>query len=105
MQRFISELQRRKVLRVASAYVVGGWIVLQVALALQAAMALPPAFSTIILAALIIGFPISLGLSWFFEITPEGIRRTVAAGDGALVKPQTSDLILAGMLALVVIGA
>ena len=91
MQRFLSELQRRKVLRVASAYVVGGWIILQVALALQTAMNLPAWFSTVIVSLLIIGFPIALVASWFLEITPEGIKRTVASGDGALVKPQTTD--------------
>jgi TolB-like protein len=105
MQRFLSELQRRKVLRVAAAYVVGAWIVLQVAVALQTAMSLAASFSGAILALLVIGLPVAVGLAWFFEITPEGIRRTVAAGDGALVKPQTTDLILAGALGLVVVVA
>jgi TolB-like protein/Flp pilus assembly protein TadD len=103
--RFASELHRRKVLRVAAAYVVGAWIVLQVAVALQTAMALSASFSGVILALLVMGLPVAVGLAWFFEITPEGIKRTVAAGDGALVKPQTTDLILAGALGLVVVVA
>jgi TolB-like protein len=90
---------------VAAAYVVGAWIVLQVAVALQTAMSLAASFSGAILALLVIGFPIALALSWFFEVTPEGIRRTLPAGEGALVKPRTTDLILAGALALVVIVA
>ena len=105
MQRFFSELQRRKVLRIASGYVVGGWIILQVALALQTSMNLPVWFSTVIVSLLIIGFPIALVAAWFLEITPEGIKRTTASGDGALVKPQTADFILAGMLALVLVVA
>jgi hypothetical protein len=39
MQKFVSELQRRKVLRIASGYVVAGWIILQVALSLEEALA------------------------------------------------------------------
>ena len=103
MQRFISELQRRKVLRIASGYVVAGWIILQVALSLQAALNLPDSFATIIVSLLIIGFPIALVASWFFEITPEGIRRTVASGDGGLIKPQTTDIALAAALVVVLI--
>ena len=105
MQRFFSELQRRKVLRIASAYVVAGWIILQVSLALQTAMNMPAWFSTVIVSLLIIGLPLALVASWFLEITPEGIRRTVALGDGALIKPQTTDFILVGMLALVLVVA
>ena len=105
MQRFLSELQRRKVLRIASGYVVAGWIILQVALSLQTALKLPDSFSTIIVALLTIGFPAALVASWFFEITPEGIKRTVPSAGGAMIKPQTTDIILAGMLALVVVIA
>ena len=103
MQRFLSELQRRKVLRIASGYVVAGWIILQVALSLQTALKLPDFFATIIVSLLIIGFPIALVASWFFEITPEGIRRTVASGDGGLIKPQTTDIALAGALMVVLV--
>jgi TolB-like protein len=101
MQRFLSELQRRKVLRVASGYVVAGWIILQVALSLQAAMKLPDWFSTVIVSLLIIGFPIAVIVSWFFEFTPEGIKRTVPSGDVARFKPQTTDFALAAALVLV----
>lgn len=102
MQKFLSELQRRKVLRIASGYVVAGWVILQVALSLQTAMKLPDWFSTVIVSLLIIGFPIAVTLSWFFEITPEGIRRTAPPGDGALIKPQTTDIALAAALVLVI---
>lgn len=50
MQKFLSELQRRKVLRVATGYVVASWVILQVALSLQAAMTLPAWFSSAIMA-------------------------------------------------------
>jgi TolB-like protein len=103
--RFVSELQRRKVIRVAAGYAVVGWIVLQVALALQTALKLPDSFSTGVVSLLIIGFPVVLVLAWLFEFAPEGIKRTAAGGEGALVEPKTTDLILAGMLALVLVVA
>jgi TolB-like protein len=54
-----------------------------------------------------VGFPLAVGFAWFFEVTPEGIKRTAPmSGGGALIKPQTTDFILGGALALVfVIGA
>ena len=103
MQKFLSELQRRKVLRIASGYVVVGWIILQVALSLQTAMSLTSAFGSFILGLLVIGFPVAVVVAWFFEITPDGVKRTVASSDGGLIKPQTADFIMAGMLAVVVV--
>lgn len=104
IQRFIVELQRRKVLRAASAYAIGAWIVLQVAVNLQTAMSLSPSFSGIILTVLVIGFPVAVSLAWFFEITPDGIRRTQpAASDEAPAKLQTTDFILAAAVLLVLI--
>ena len=101
MQKFLSELQRRKVLRVASGYVVAAWVILQVALSLQTAMSLPAAFGAFILGLLIVGFPIAVTVSWFFEFTPDGIKRTVPSGEVARFKPQTTDFALAAALVLV----
>lgn len=101
MQRFISELQRRKVLRVASAYVVAGWIVLQVAATLENTLNLAPSFDTVVFGILAAALPVALGLTWVYEITPQGIQRTRSDGDGALVMPEATDLLLAGMLILV----
>lgn len=101
MRKFLSELQRRKVLRVATGYVVAGWVILQVALSLQAAMTLPAWFSSAIMAVLLIGFPIAVFASWFFEFTPEGIRRTVPSDEIVPLKFQATDLALATALILV----
>ena len=101
MQKFLSELQRRKVLRVASGSVVAGWVILQVALSLQSALKLPDWFSTMIIALLMIGFPIALVASWFFEFTPDGIKRTTSSSEVARFRPQTADFALAAGLLLV----
>jgi TolB-like protein len=101
MQKFLSELQRRKVLRVATGYVVASWVILQVALSLQAAMTLPAWFSSAIMALLIIGFPVAVLVSWFFEFTPEGIRRTVPSNEIQPLRLQATDMALAAALVLV----
>src|SRR5262245_45080081 len=102
MNWFLSELQRRKVTRVATAYLVAGWIMLQVAATLEQTLNLVPWFDTLIFAILAAAFPIILVLTWFYDITPDGIRRTTGQGDGVVSAPGTTDLLLIGMLLLVV---
>jgi TolB-like protein len=102
--RFLAELQRRKVLRVAAGYVLGACAVLAIAVDVREAWTLPPTFARTILNLLIMGFPVAMVLTWFFELTPGGIKRTSASGDGTSAKFQTTDFILAGAL-VVVIGA
>jgi adenylate cyclase len=102
MKRFLLELQRRKVLRVASAYVVGGWIILQAAALLEGALNLPQWFDTLILALLAMGLPVAVVMSWLFEFTPDGLRRTVPAGDTGTVKPHLADWVLVVMFVAVI---
>ena len=102
---FIAELQRRKVLRVASAYVVAGWIVLQVATTLEGTLQLPDGFGRLILALLAAGLPIVLVLAWMFDITSEGIRRTHGTSDGVVAAPGAADMLLAGMVVVVIVAA
>src|SRR5215467_8209052 len=78
MTGFFEELKRRKVYRVAIAYVVGSW-----ALAQGLAQVLPVfdiSNSAIrgVIALLLVGFPVALVLAWMFDITPSGIQRTSA---------------------------
>jgi adenylate cyclase len=101
MQRFFAELQRRKVLRVASAYVVAGWVVLQVAATIENTLNLPASFDASVFAFLAAALPFVLVGAWMFDITPQGITRTRTEGDGALAVPGITDLILVGMLIVV----
>ncbi len=73
---FVSELKRRNVFRVAVAYTVFSWLVAQVAATLEEGLGLPEWFDTLILAVLIIGFPIAVIISWAYEVTPEGLKKT-----------------------------
>jgi TolB-like protein/Tfp pilus assembly protein PilF len=101
IQRFIAELQRRKVLRVASAYVVAGWVVLQVAATIENTLNLPASFDTAVFVVMAAALPIVLIAAWRFDITPQGIRRTEGGGDGTLATPGITDMILVAMLVMV----
>lgn len=70
------ELNRRNVVKVAVTYAIVGWLVLQVADTLFPALQLPAWTVTFVAALLVLGFPIALLLSWAYEITPQGIKRT-----------------------------
>ncbi len=71
---FFSELKRRKVFKVAAAYVIVGWLIMQVGDVMAPAMRLPDWINSALAFFLILGFPVALVLSWALELTPEGIR-------------------------------
>ena len=69
------ELKRRNVFRVAGAYAVTGWLIIEVAATLEDTLYLPGWVDTVIAVSLILGFPIVLFLTWAFELTPDGLVR------------------------------
>ena len=73
---FFAELKRRNVYKVAVAYAVVGWLVMQVAATIVPALHLPGAITTGVVVLVLLGFPIALVVAWAFELTPEGIART-----------------------------
>jgi TolB-like protein len=100
--RLISELKRRNVLRMAVLYVVAAWLVVQVADALIGLAGLPEWAGQVVLAVLAIGFPIALVISWFYEITPEGLALEKDVPEGASITHATGrrmDFIVIAVLA------
>ena len=73
---FFSELKRRNVYKVAVAYAVVGWLVIQVTATIVPALHLPDTVTTTVVVLVLIGFPVTLVISWAFEMTPEGMKRT-----------------------------
>ena len=71
----LEELKRRNVTRVAALYLVVSWLVLQVADILFNAFDLPSWSMRLLVAILILGFPMVLIFSWIFELTPDGVKR------------------------------
>ncbi len=72
---FYEELKRRNVVKAAVLYVVASWLILQVADVLFDALELPSIWVRLVLAILILGFPLALIFSWLYEMTPEGLKR------------------------------
>jgi len=73
---FFDELKRRKVFRVGIAYVVGAWLIAQVAALVADSFLAPVWVMQMIITLLVVGLPISLMLSWAFDLTADGIKRT-----------------------------
>jgi TolB-like protein len=76
---FFAELKRRNVYKVAVAYAVVAWLLMQVASQIFPFFEIPNWAVRLVVLLLIIGFPIALIIAWAFEATPEGIKRTEAA--------------------------
>jgi TolB-like protein/Flp pilus assembly protein TadD len=76
MNDFFSELKRRNVYKVAVAYAVVGWLLIQVTTQVFPIFEIPNWALRLIVLAIIIGFPIALVMAWAFELTPKGIKRT-----------------------------
>jgi TolB-like protein/Tfp pilus assembly protein PilF len=72
---FFAELKRRNVVRVGIAYVVVGWLVLQLTEVLSELLNLPESIGPIVVAIVAIGLPLALFFAWAFEMTPEGIKK------------------------------
>ncbi len=76
---FFAELKRRNVYKVAVAYGVVAWLLMQVASQIFPFFDIPNWVVRLVVLILIIGFPVALIIAWAFEVTPEGIKRTEAA--------------------------
>ena len=85
MSNFFEELKRRNVYKVATAYVVTAWLIIQVVNTIGPNLNFPDSVPALITRILIVGFPIALILAWLYELTPEGFKRTEG------VQEDTSD--------------
>ena len=73
---FLNELKRRKVYKVAVAYAFGSWLLIQAASIFLPTFDAPPCLMKAVVVFLALGFIVSAILSWVFDITPQGIKRT-----------------------------
>ena len=78
---FFSELKRRNVYKVAVAYAVVAWLLMQVASQIFPFFEIPNWVVRLVILLLVIGFPIALVIAWAFELTPEGLKRTEFADE------------------------
>jgi TolB-like protein/Flp pilus assembly protein TadD len=101
---FFSELKRRNVYKVAVAFVVVSWLVIQAASIMLPAFEAPAWVMKVLISALVLGFPIAMAFSWAFEITPEGIKRESAVAPEQSIVSHTGRK-LAGLTIMVALMA
>src|SRR5438046_10048621 len=85
---FFSELKRRNVYKVAVAYAVVAWLLIQAASILLPTFEAPSWVMKVFVVLVALGFPIALVLAWAFEATPEGIKRTEEVDLSGQTEPQ-----------------
>ena len=102
---FFAELKRRNVYKVAVAYAVVAWLLLQAASIFLPAFDAPPWVMKIFIIVIIFGFPVALIFSWAFEITPEGIKLESEIEPNKSIKRRTGRKIVAMTIALAVVAA
>ena len=102
MSSFFEEVQRRKVYRVAAAYIVASGFIIQIASAVFPAWDLPNWTFRLVVVLLLIGFPIALIVAWAYDLTPQGIKATPDAPAG---KHRRRNLALLGVIGVIISAA
>ena len=87
--KFLAELSRRNVFRMAGLYLVGAWLVVQVAATLLPVFEAPAWVMKALVATLSVGFFAALVFAWIFELTPDGLKRDAEVPASETVAPQT----------------
>lgn len=108
MDAFLAEIKRRKVFRVAVAYAIVAWLVVQVVSVIAEPLSLPDWLDTVVIVLLLAGFPVAIVIGWAFDITSAGVvrtpsRETVISGYDWARRPYRSIRAIRGQLHFLVI--
>ncbi len=101
---FISELKRRNVIRMAGLYLVGAWLITQVAATVLPLFGSPDWIARSIVVLLMIGFIPALVIAWIFELTPDGLKRDAEVTPEQSIAPQTARKMERSILVLFAIA-
>src|SRR5437588_9983551 len=101
---FFAELKRRNVYKVAIAYAVGSWLLIQIATQVFPFFEIPNWAVRLVIVLLVLGFPAALIFSWAFEITPEGIKRESEVKRSESVRHHTGRKVVAITVVLAVLA-
>src|SRR5436190_1600201 len=99
---FFAELKRRNVYKVAIAYAVVAWLLMQIATQVFPFLEIPNWAIRLVIMLIVIGFPIALVIAWAFELTPEGLKRTEFADELPKKAPRSRVWIYAVVIAGVI---
>ena len=106
LSELVSELRRRNVFRVAAAYAVVAWLVIQIASIVLPAFQAPNWIMQVSLGLVAIGFPIVIVVAWAFELTPEGLKREENVDRAQSITQQTGrmlDFVIIAVLSIAVV--
>jgi len=104
MNGFFEELKRRKVYRVAIAYIVAGWALAQGLAQVLPVFDISNSVIRVVIALLLIGFPVALVLAWVFDMTPQGIKATPSIAFGGHRRRNILMLAAAGIVISIAAG-
>jgi TolB-like protein/Tfp pilus assembly protein PilF len=104
MNGFFQELKRRKVYRVAIAYIVAGWALAQGLAQVLPVFEISNSVIRVVIALLLIGFPVALVLAWIFDVTSEGIKATPSVTSGGHRRRNIFMLAAAGLIVSICAG-
>ena len=96
LDNFFSELKRRNVYKVAVAYAVVAWLLIQAASIVFPTFNAPAWVMQVLLVVLVLAFPVVIALAWAFEITPEGIKRERDVAPNESITHETGRKIVRG---------
>ncbi len=102
---FFGELKRRNVYKVAIAYAVVAWLLMQIATQVFPFLEIPNWAIRLVIMLIVIGFPIALVIAWAFELTPEGLKRTEDVDLNKSIRRKTGrklDFFIIAVLLLVI---
>src|SRR5215471_11588974 len=102
---FFGELKRRNVYKVAVAYAVVSWLLIQIATQVFPFFEIPNWTVRLVVLLLILGFPVALILSWAYEITPEGIKLESEIDPKKSISKKTGRKIVGLTIAVAIIAA
>src|SRR5213082_1726291 len=101
---FFAELKRRNVVRMAGLYLVGAWLIVQVAGTILPMFGAPDWLPRTIVILLVIGFVPALIFSWVLELTPQGLKRDEDVPIEQSIAPQTARRLNRMIIAVLVIA-
>ena len=104
LQNFFGELKRRNVYRVAIAYAVVAWLLIQIATQVFPFFEIPNWGVRLVVLVIVLGFPIAVIIAWAFEMTPQGIKRTENVAPGEYI-PQWSARKFAALIVTIAVLA
>jgi len=105
LQNFLGELKRRHVYRVAIAYGVVAWLLVQVATQVFPFFEIPNWVVRLVVLLTVLGFPVALVIAWAFEMTPEGLKRAGDIGPNEYIPRWSTRRFAALILSIAILAA